>query len=90
MIPNHVTTEVKLPGVHLTGTTVTASGAVCTLKSFKVVSDNEISMMIEGHREMAAEEDGCFIKVHQGSYSTGTYVVVDLTAAEWEEQRSKR
>jgi hypothetical protein len=90
LIPNHQTTEVKLPGTHLSGTTVTASGAVCTLKSYKVVSDTEIMMMIEGHREIGAEEDGCFIKVHQGTFAAGTYVVVDLTEAEKQEKNRQQ
>jgi hypothetical protein len=88
-IPNHETTQVKLPGLHLTGTTVTVSGPVCTLKSYKVVSDNEILMTIEAHRETAEKEDGCFFDVHQGAYKTGGYVVVDLTEAEQSEKHKR-
>jgi hypothetical protein len=87
-IPNHETTLVTLPGFHLAGATVTVTG-VCTLKSYKIVSDNQLAMMIEGHRAIADKEDGCFLTVHRGSLSAGTYVVVDLTEAEWDEKHKK-
>ncbi len=88
LIPNHETTMVSLPGSHLTGTTVTVDG-VCVLKSYKVVSDSQIQMMLEGHRAIDDKEDGCFLHVHQGVFQTGTYVVVDLTQAEWDEENTQ-
>jgi hypothetical protein len=88
-LPNHETTMVTLPGYNLAGTTLTVTGEVCTLKSYKVVSDSQIQMMIEGHRTLDAKEDGCFLHVHQGSFEVGTYVVIDLTEAEWTEKHRK-
>ena len=87
-LPNHETTLVTLPGFHLAGATVTVTG-VCSLKSYKVVSDTQITMMIEGHRAIDEKEDGCFLTVHQGSLSAGTYVIVDLTEAEWNEKHAR-
>ncbi len=81
LIPNHVTTEVSLPGFHLSGTTVTVDG-VCTLQSYKVVSDNEIRMMIAANRTMEDKDDGCFLHIHQGKTMVGTWIIVDLTEAE--------
>ncbi len=86
-IPNHEVTTVNLPGFHLSGTTLTVDG-VCTLKSYKVTSDTQIQMMLEGHRAIGDKEDGCFLHVHQGAFQTGTYVVVDLTEAEWAEKHT--
>ncbi len=80
-IPNHAVTTVALPGFHLLGTTVTASGA-CALKSYKVISDTEIRMTIEGDLPIDAKDDGCFLDVSKGAKKTGTYVVVELTEAE--------
>jgi hypothetical protein len=71
------------------GTTVTTTGDVCSLKSYKVVSDSQIQMTIEAHRALDAKEDGCFLHVHKGSFEDSTYVVVDLTEAEWNEKHSK-
>jgi hypothetical protein len=87
-IPNHETTLVTLPGVHLTGSTVTVSG-VCTLKSYKIVGDTQIAMMIEGNRQIPDKEDGCFLKVSHGAASASTYVVVDLTHAEWDQKTTQ-
>jgi hypothetical protein len=86
-IPNHETTEVTLPGHHLAGTTVTVTG-VCTLKSYKVVSDAEIVMQIEGNRPIDSKEDGCFLKVSLGAKHADTYVVVALTEAEESQKNS--
>jgi hypothetical protein len=80
-IPNHDTTNVSLPGLHLTGTTVTVSGA-CTLASSQVVSDTEIQLKITGNRTLDDKDDGCFLQVHQGDKQASTYVVVNLTDAE--------
>jgi hypothetical protein len=90
LLPNHTTTTVTLPGFNLTGTTLTATGSVCTLKSYKIVSDSQIQMAIETHRKIDDKEDGCFLQVHQGAFETGTYVVVDLTQAEWDEKNAKQ
>jgi hypothetical protein len=88
LIPNHEITTVTLPGLHLSGATLTVNG-VCTLKSYKVTSDTQIQMILEGHRAIDDKEDGCFLHVHQGSFQTGTYVIVDLTQAEWDEKQTK-
>ena len=88
-IPNHVTTLVTLPGFHLSGTTVTTDG-VCSLKSYKVVSDNEIQMEIEGNRPVDGKEDGCFLHVHQGAVEAHTYVIVELSEAESNEKDTKQ
>ena len=66
LIPNHETTEVTLPGLHLAGTTLTVDGA-CTLQSFQVVSDTAIKMKLHGNRVISDKEDGCFLHVHQGA-----------------------
>ena len=88
LIPNHEPTLVTLPGLHLSGTIVTVTG-VCTLKSFKVVSDTQLTMTLEGHRQISDKEDGCFIKVSRGALSASTYVIVDLTEAEQTEQSAR-
>jgi hypothetical protein len=80
-IPNNDTTEVSLPGLHLTGTTVTVSG-VCTLASSQVVSDTEIRMKLTGNRTLDDKDDSCFLQVHQGEKQASTYVVVNLSGAE--------
>ena len=87
-IPNHAVTAVTLPGFHLLGTTVTASGA-CALKSYKVVSDNEIRLTIEGDLPIDAKDDGCFLDVRKGAKKTGTYVVVELTEAEQHQKNAQ-
>ena len=87
-IPNHETTLVTLPGFHLAGATVTVSG-VCNLKSYKVVGDTQITMMIEGNRQIPDKEDGCFLKVSHGAASANTYVVVDLTQTEWDQKNTQ-
>jgi hypothetical protein len=89
LLPNHETTLVTVPGVHLSGTTVTVTG-VCTLKSYKVVSNSEITMEIEGDRAIEDKEDGCFLHIHRGSYETHTWVIVDLTKAEWSEKDGRQ
>jgi hypothetical protein len=88
-IPNQETTEVTLPGHNLTGTTLTVSG-VCTLKSYKVVSDTEIDMQLEGNRPVDGKEDGCFLKVSHGAKQASTYVIVDLTDAEQQQQTANQ
>jgi hypothetical protein len=88
-IPNHVTTVVTVPGLHLTGTTGSVTG-VCALKFFQATSDNEIRMEIEGARAIEDKEDGCFVHIRKGMNEVHTYVVVDLTEAEWTEKNSKR
>jgi hypothetical protein len=89
MISNHATTLVTVPGLHLAGTTGTVTG-VCALKSYQVVSDNQIRMEIEGDRAIEDKDDGCFVHIHKGTSEVHTYVVVDLTEAEWSEKNSKR
>lgn len=85
LIRNRETTLVTLPGLHLTGTVVTVTG-VCALKSYKVVSDTQITMSIEGRRQISDKEDGCFLKVSRGALSASTYIIVDLTEAEKADQ----
>jgi hypothetical protein len=86
---NHETTTVTLPGYHLTGTTVTVSGE-CTLKSYKVVSDSEITMEIEGNRGVDDKDDACYLQVHQGTYEAHTWVTVALTEDEQNEKSAKQ
>src|ERR1039457_5994321 len=75
-IPNHVVTQVSLPGLHLTGTTVTVSG-VCTLQSFQVVSDTQIRVMITGNRTPDDKDGRCSLQVNQGTKQASTSVVVN-------------
>jgi hypothetical protein len=46
-------------------------------------------MMIESHRQIEDTEDGCFLKVSHGAPSSSTYVILDLTEAEWKEKHAK-
>jgi hypothetical protein len=89
LIPNHEITEVTLPGLHLTGTTLTVDGA-CSLQSFQVISDTAIKMKLRGNRTITDKDDGCFLHVHQGTKQASTYVVVDLTEAEQQQQNSQQ
>jgi hypothetical protein len=83
-IPNHDTTDVLLPGLHLNGTTVTVSG-VCTLQSFQILSDDAIRMKITGNRTLDDKDTNCNLQVHQGAKQAEASVTVNLTDAEQHE-----
>lgn len=80
-IPNHQITTVTLPGSHLGGAIVEAKGA-CRLSGYKVVSDTEIQMRLQGTRSIDDKEDGCFFTVRTAAGSADGWVVVELTPAE--------
>lgn len=85
LIPNHATTEVKLTGQLLTGATVAVSG-LCTLESFRIVSDSELRVMLHGNRSVDDVNDNCDIHIRKGGKQVNPYLVVDLTDAEKQEQ----
>jgi len=80
-LPNHQPTEVTKDGMHFTGGTVTVKG-VCTLQSYKILSDTLLSATITGNRTVEGEEDTCFIYVHHGPIQAHIYMIVDLTPEE--------
>ncbi len=88
-IPNDATTEVTLPGFHLTGATVT-SGEQCNVVSTKVVSDNEIKMSIKGIRKVDDKDSQCTLTVHTPGGHAGTWIVIELTEAEQQEQDAQQ
>lgn len=88
-VPNHDTTEVILPGLHLTGTTVTVTG-VCTLASSQVVSDTEIRVKITGNRTLDDKDNSCSLQVHQGDKQASTSIVVNLTDSEQHQQDANK
>ena len=88
-IPNHEVTTVTLPGAHLTGAVVEVTGA-CRLAGYKVVSDAEIQMRLEGTRSIGDKEDGCFFKVRTAAGSDGSWLVVNLTPKEEQEKRERQ
>jgi len=80
-IPNGVTTEVLLPGFHLSGAQVDV-GPICKLDSYKVASDTEIRMQIRATRKIEDKEDTCDINVRTAGGKASTWIVVDFTEAE--------
>jgi len=84
-IPNDATTEVTLPGFHLTGAHMT-SGEQCSVVSTTVVSDNEIKMKIKGIRKTEDKDSQCTLTVHTPGGTASTWIVIELTDAEQQEQ----
>jgi hypothetical protein len=87
-ISNHEVTAVTLPGLHLSGTTLTVKGA-CKLISYTVASDTEIDMKLQGDLTIDDKEASCDLTIHQGALQAGTYVIVNLTDAEQEQKSGK-
>jgi hypothetical protein len=88
-IPNDATTEVTLPGFHLTGATVT-SGEQCSVVSTKVESDNEIKMNIKGIRKVDDKDSQCTLTVQTPGGHASTWIVIELTEAEQQEQEAQQ
>lgn len=84
-IPNDAVTVVTLPGLHLTGAHVDA-GPTCSVISYQVVSDNEISMKIKGMRTVQDNDDQCTIKVRTPAGTASVWIVVELTDAQQREK----
>jgi hypothetical protein len=72
----------------LGGAKVETRGA-CRLAGYKVVSDSEIQMRLEGARAIDDKEDACFFTVRTAAGSAGGWVVVALTPEE-EKQKHGR
>ena len=87
-IPNHETTEVVLPGYFLTGATVTTD-PICRIVSQEVVSDREIRMKIEGVRKVDDADGKCSLFVTTPKGKAATWIVVDLTDDEAEQQKTQ-
>lgn len=85
LIPNHAVTTVTLPGFHFTGAAVTVRGD-CRLAGYKVVSDSEIQMDLEGARAIDDKEDACFFTVATAAGSSTSWIIVDLTPDEQKEK----
>ncbi|HWE87445.1 MAG TPA: hypothetical protein VG267_21035 [Terracidiphilus sp.] len=89
VIPNGQPTEATLPGFHLTGARV-ETDHLCKVISYKVVSDNEIKMTLQGTRGVDDKEDQCGITVRTSSGSASTWLVVELTPEEAAEQKQRQ
>lgn len=89
LIPNGQVTQVTVPGFHLAHSQVEVKG-VCKLLGYKIVSDNQIQMTLQGVRRIDDKEDGCFFTVRNASGSASSYVVVDLTDAEKRQQTDRQ
>ncbi|HEY1806166.1 MAG TPA: hypothetical protein VGG45_16960 [Terracidiphilus sp.] len=88
-IPNDAETVVTLPGFHLSGANVTLHG-VCKLVSYKVDSDNEIKMTITGARSIEDKDDTCSMAVKTVGGQASTWIVVELTDAQQQEQKAEQ
>jgi hypothetical protein len=88
-IPNDATTEVTLPGFHLAGAHL-ETDHLCKVVSYKVVSDNEIKMKVEGTRTVGDQDDRCAIIVTTPGGTTSTWIVVELTEAQQQEQEARQ
>ncbi|HVT96716.1 MAG TPA: hypothetical protein VHE33_04365, partial [Acidobacteriaceae bacterium] len=86
-IPNHETTEVLLPGYNLTGAKVTTD-PICHIVS-QVATDREIRMKIEGTRKIDDPDDKCSLFVTTPKGKAATWIVVDLTDEESEQQKTQ-
>jgi hypothetical protein len=80
---------VTLPGYHLAGGAVEVTGG-CRLAGYKVVSDTEIRMRLEGTRSIDDKDDGCFFTVRTAGGSAGGWVAVALTPEEQKEKRNRQ
>jgi hypothetical protein len=89
LIPNHEVTVVTLPGFHLAGAKVAVKG-VCKLASYKVASDTQIEMSLEGARSIADKDNGCYFTVTTPAGSAEGWLSVDLTDDEKAQQESKQ
>lgn len=88
-IPNDATTEVTLPGFHLTGAHL-ESGSICKIVSYQVVSDNLIKMMVKGVETVEDKDDTCTLTVRTPGGSASTWIVVELTQAQQQEQAERQ
>jgi|GEM_PF-3127933 len=80
-IPNDAVTVVTLPGAHLTGARI-VTGRICKVVSYRVVSDSEIKMNIEGTRTVDDKDEACTLEVRTAGGSASTWIVVEFTDAE--------
>ncbi len=86
-IPNHETTEVILPGYNLAGAKVTTD-PICRIVS-QVATDREIRMKIEGTRRVEDADSKCSLFVTTPKGKAATWIVVDLTDDEAEQQKTQ-
>jgi len=88
-IPNDAITDVVLPGFHLTGAHI-ETDHLCTVVSYRVVSDNEIKMKIKGTRTIDDTEDQCSIHIRTAGGIASTWIVVELTDTQQQEQTARQ
>ena len=87
-IPNHETTDVTLPGLNLTGARVTSEDA-CRIVS-QEATDREIRMKIEGTRKVEDTDGRCSLFVTTPKGKASTWIMVDLTDEEAEQQNTQQ
>jgi hypothetical protein len=80
-IPNGETTEVVLPGYHLTGAHVDAR-PICTIESYQVTSDSEIRMKIKASRTIDDKDGACYLTIRTPGGTANAWVMVDFTESE--------
>jgi hypothetical protein len=88
-IPNDATTEVTLPGSHLTGARI-ETNSICKLDSYQVLSDTEIKMKIKAMRKAGDKEGQCILTVRTAGGSSSTWVEVEWTDAQQATENAAR
>lgn len=80
IIPNHQTTRVVLPGLHLAHVRLTATGD-CSVVSY-TPSENEIVMLLTGNRSLGESNRFCNLHVRRGTAKVYLEILVGWTAEE--------
>ena len=87
-IPNDAVTLVTLPGYHLAGAHL-KTDPICEVVSYQS-TDDEIKIKMKGTRTVDDKDDLCTIEVRTPGGMASTWIVVELTDAQQEEQRSRQ
>ena len=85
-IENHKTTMVVLPGYHLAGAKLTVDGA-CSLERY-TAEEKQITMFLAANRAAKDRDGYCNLHVKNIEGSASTWVIVDLTDEEQDQQNS--
>ncbi len=88
MITNGQQTLVTVPGFHFLHATVEAWG-VCRLVEYKINTDTELQMLLEGRRTLDDKDDACHFRVRNAAGAATSWIVVGLTAEQEAERRAR-